>query len=121
MNWRHYVRSRLPRLGVSPEREIEIVEELATQLESTYEKARAGGASEHEAIARAASEIPDWSALARTLAAVVQPARRPPAPELTTGGLMNGLAGDIRFASRTLARSPVFSIIAIATLAMGLG
>ena len=32
MNWRHYVRSQLPALDVSPEREIEIIDELAVQL-----------------------------------------------------------------------------------------
>ena len=40
INWRRYVRSQLPPLEVSAEREIEIVEELAVQLESTYERAR---------------------------------------------------------------------------------
>ena len=71
MNWREYVRRRLPPLPVTPEREIEIVEELAAQFESTYARARAAGASEAEALQHAASEVPDWTALAVTLAAYV--------------------------------------------------
>ena len=49
MDWRHYVRERLPQLQVSAEREIEIVDELAVQLETTFERARANGATEDEA------------------------------------------------------------------------
>ena len=49
MNWRHYVRSQLPPLDVAAERELEIVEELAVQLESTYERARARGESQDQA------------------------------------------------------------------------
>ena len=40
MNWRDYVRSHLPPLTCRPSARVEIVEELAVQLESTYERAR---------------------------------------------------------------------------------
>lgn len=40
MDWRRYVRSHLPPLDVPAEREIEIIEELAVQLETTFERAR---------------------------------------------------------------------------------
>lgn len=49
-DWQRYVRVRLPRLAVSPERESEIVAELALQLGSAYQAALAGGASEVEAL-----------------------------------------------------------------------
>ena len=41
MNWRHYVRAHLPPLNVPAERESEIVDELAVQLETTL-RAREG-------------------------------------------------------------------------------
>ncbi len=53
MNWRHYVREHLPPLNVSAERETEIVDELAMQLESVYERERGRGSAHEEAMARA--------------------------------------------------------------------
>ncbi|HET9706054.1 MAG TPA: hypothetical protein VFP85_18565, partial [Vicinamibacterales bacterium] len=78
MDWRRYVRAHLPPLDVSAERESEIVEELAIQLESTYEKARANGADDRSAIARALGEVPDWQALARTLGRIERPSTSMP-------------------------------------------
>ena len=65
-NWRQHVRSRLPALHVSAERESEIVEELAVQLETIYERARARGVADEEAMRIATAEVPDWAAFART-------------------------------------------------------
>ena len=67
MDWRNYVRSRLPALTTSAERENEIVDELAIQLESIYERERRRGASHDDAVSAAEAEVPDWAALARTL------------------------------------------------------
>ncbi len=60
MDWRRFVRTSLPHLDVAPERENEIVEELALQLSATYERALANGATESDACASAAAEVPDW-------------------------------------------------------------
>ena len=49
MNWRHYVREHLPPLEVAAERETEIIDELAMQLESVYERERGRGGSHEEA------------------------------------------------------------------------
>ncbi len=45
MNWRDYVREHLPPLDVPAERESEIVDELAGQLEATFDRARAAARS----------------------------------------------------------------------------
>ena len=45
-DWSKLVRERLPALHVRPERENEIVAELALQLEQAYADAIAGGAGE---------------------------------------------------------------------------
>jgi putative ABC transport system permease protein len=121
MNWRDYVRSHLPPLAVSAERESEIVEELAIQLESTYERARAAGAAEPDAVARALAEVPDWQALARTLGRIERTGSPPPAPGAGSGGLMTGIVGDLRFAVRSLRRTPAFTAVSLLTLALGLG
>jgi predicted permease len=121
IDWRAYVRRRLPALSAPPEREIEIVDELATQLEATYERERRNGAAHEAARAAAEGEVPDWSALGQTLT-VIEPARpQQQIPGRVSGGLMNGFIGDIRFAIRSLRRTPAFTAVAIATLALGLG
>jgi len=120
MNWRHYVRSHLPMLDASPERENEIVEELAVQLESTYERARANGASEADARQLAMTEVTDWSAFARTVATIERPYQQPPAAGAGPGGIMTGLIQDLRYALRALKRAPGFAAVSIVTLALGI-
>lgn len=119
-DWRHYVRSQLPPLTVSAEREIEIVDELAAELEATYERARADGASDDEARRLAVSEVPDWEAFARTVAGVEHVPAPPPPIGALSGGLMTGFAQDVRYAWRSLLRSPGFAAVSIVTLALGI-
>jgi hypothetical protein len=52
-NWAHIVRQHLAALRLPPEREIEIVEELALRLEAAYKDALADSLSEAEAEAPA--------------------------------------------------------------------
>lgn len=117
-DWRAYVRTRLGPLDATPEREIEIIEELAGQLEATYARARSQGDGDAAAAARAADEVADWPALARTLNATRE--RRPrPATTAGGGGSLRGLAQDVRHAWRSLAKAPGFAATALATLGIG--
>jgi putative ABC transport system permease protein len=120
INWRRFVRSHLPPLDVSAEREIEIVDELAGQLESTYERARARGAQDEEAMRTATAEVPDWAAFARTVATIERPHLQPPVAGAGSGSLMTGFIQDIRYALRALARAPGFAAVSIITLALGI-
>ncbi len=121
INWRHYVREHLPPLNVSAERETEIVDELAIQLESVYDRERGRGNAHEEAMARAISEVPSWTALAGRIETIEPPCIHAPVPGMKSGGLMTGLGGDVRYALRTLTRTPAFTLVSVVTLAAGLG
>ena len=129
--WRQYVRARLPLLPIRAEREREIVDELALQLEAAYHAALAAGRSESAALDCAAAEVPDWSALAATLTQIEReaPGMTASAPATATIGadamnvrrLIGGFGQDLRLAVRSLARTPGYAALAIGTLALGLG
>jgi putative ABC transport system permease protein len=120
MNFKQYVRDHLPPLDVPPERETEIVEELAVQLDTIYERARANGAGDADAMQRALAEIPDWQALATTLARIERPPTPSPVAGAGSGGVMTGLVQDLRYATRALKRAPGFAAVSILTLALGI-
>ena len=122
-DFRQIVRARLPHLAIRAEREIEIVDELAQQLDAAYEAAERDGASPEAAAAHAVSEVPDWQALARTLTEIERSSgrQRPPPHTGSGGGLMGGFGQDLRQASRALWRTPGYAAAAILTLGLGLG
>jgi putative ABC transport system permease protein len=130
--WKRYVRQHLPSVDISAEREAEIVDELALQLEAVYEAARDRGLTDADARTLAESEVRDWPQLARTLSRVERPfASRAPAPlRVSTsrpavgtvqGGFMTGFVQDIRYAVRAVTRAPGFAAVAVTSLALGIG
>ena len=120
--WRTDVRARLRALNVRAERESEIVEELANQLEATYEAARAEGRTDAEAMDRAHAEVPDWEAFATTIERIESPSRVVTADKAAHRGFrMANLLQDFRYAFRSLSRTPGYTTTALTTLMLGFG
>lgn len=69
-DWLQLVKSRLGPLGLDPQREAEIVAELAAHLEELAANSRQRGSSEEEATRLALASVPDWTVLRKKIRSV---------------------------------------------------
>ena len=121
-DWHSEVRSRLAPLRLRPEREADIVDEIAQHLAERYRDALSGGASPEEATRAALAEFRAGNVLAQRIAALKQ-AHVPAAVAVgaSTGHLLADLWHDLRYAARAFAKQRAFAATAILILALGIG
>ncbi len=121
-NWKSYLRAELPPLAADPARQAEIVEELAQHLAELERETVASGATPEEAHAAALAELSNRQALAHEIRRTdrSQPASTPP-PIEPSGRFLAGLAQDVRYGCRQLARTPLFAATVVVILALGIG
>ena len=132
-DWRRYVRDHLPVDDLKVQRALDLVDELAGQLEDAYRAALSRGASEREADAEARGHIEDWDALTAEIRLAAPSAQRGPASHWAdradaraqragrVGTWLADLGMDVRYALRTLRRSPAFAGVVVLLVGVGVG
>ena len=121
--WKREIREALAgaKLETDAAREEAVVEELEQDLAERYEELVKNGAAEQDARRMLSEELRD----ARFLAGLRPPLERRQEPAVPGLGrqerFLAGLSRDVRLGARLLRKNPVFALVAILSLTLGIG
>ena len=121
-DWKQVVRARLSELRLTGHAEAELTEELAQHLDDRFRDLKSGGASDEDAYRATVSELDDLCALRDLDRSQRMPKHDPvPVGDATSSTWLADLQRDLRYAGRTMRRSPLFVLFVILTLGLGIG
>jgi putative ABC transport system permease protein len=120
-DWAKEIRAAIAPLNLETMHEAELVEELSQHLRDRYDEMLAAGTDPKAACETLLQELND-GALVSGLKASLQ-AARPPVPlgKDENAGILAGIWNDLRFGARLLKKNPGFAVVAILSLALGIG
>ncbi|HYK36452.1 ABC transporter permease [Alloacidobacterium sp.] len=120
-DWSKEVRAAIAGLSLEPTREEDVVEELGQHLRDRYEEMLTRGVDADQAYQTLHSELEDGRLL-KGLASTIARAHEPLAAGSSgSARFFGGLGRDVHYAMRQLWNSPGFAVVAILSLALGVG
>jgi putative ABC transport system permease protein len=119
--WRAEVRRALARLNLELAREESIAEELVEHLEERYDELLRRGCGEDEAYRTTLQELDEEKLRTELVAMFQEPSAKVAAGANSASSFWSGLSRDVRLAWRQMRLNPAFALVAILSLALGVG
>jgi putative ABC transport system permease protein len=120
-DWSKEIEGAIAPLNLSAAREAEVVEELSQHLNDCYDELLLAGTDEEQAYRILKQDLTDGKLVAGLKATIREAAQPIPIGRDKRERLLAGIWNDFQYGVCLLVRSPVFAIVAVLSLALGIG